>query len=270
MIRALLLACLLVPAAAWAQDPAEMNPLQHARSHYVYPQDIRLAKLKELGQLEGSVSKEQLDALAKEINFGRITDLVSGTLEDVPLVQALRWIVQGSESLSVAIRVTPRLAAVKVTTTFKRAPVEDALAAVLELYSDVVEANRKGPVITVRERRSAEAKPSEAVELAKPRDDAAALNRLREKAKEGEAAFRRFAASGDQGAAEEAMTKLTRALDGMTELLYDPHGPYVDPSDRDFLKPEYEGYEVELMQWGQLLHDLAKQTKDAPWRKRKK
>lgn len=281
MTRMLLLACLLAAPLAPGQEAKPKNPLKHENSFYRYPLHARLAKVKELEKLGQSLGTERLDTLVQEINSQHIRELVSGSLNEVSLVQALRWITEDASEVSMVIRVSPKLESVKVTASFNKTPVRDVVLSILRLYPDVLQWEEEGKVVIVREAvelapevpLEVEVSPSSVeVEASQPRDDAAALSRLRQTAKEGEAAFLRFTRSNhtDQAAAEEAMTKLMLAVDGLTQLLFGPQGNFVDPNDPEFLKGEYEGYEVELQHWGQLLHDLAKRTRDAPWRKPKR
>ncbi|MEZ6184599.1 MAG: hypothetical protein R3F62_06250 [Planctomycetota bacterium] len=94
------------------------------------------------------------------------------------------------------------------------------------------------------------------------RDDGQALEAIRRNALEGEAAFRRWNQDEtDDAAYEEAVSKLRGAVGRLTELLYDPRGPYVDPNDPEYLRAEYEGYEMDLQRWGQLVHDLSKRRR---------
>ncbi|MCA8920375.1 MAG: hypothetical protein KDD82_01125 [Planctomycetes bacterium] len=94
------------------------------------------------------------------------------------------------------------------------------------------------------------------------RDDSQSLEAIRETAKQGEAAFHKWNQNeGDQAAFDEAMSKLQTSVDKLTQILYDPKGPYVDPQDPEYLKGEFEGYEKELQHWGQLVHDLLKRRK---------
>ncbi|MEZ6189252.1 MAG: hypothetical protein R3F62_30150 [Planctomycetota bacterium] len=256
-MRPLLLALCLASATL-----AQESPLEFADTLRELPLEQRLEQLSLLKEHQEDLSEEQFKALTLEVEAKQRVTVVSGALDDVPLLQALRLLCAGGEAsrASFVLRPSPELAAVRVTASFRQTPLRDALIAVLELYPDVVDWDEEGDVLMIR---AVQAEVEVEVEV--PAETRQELERLLTLGEEGLTAYTRWIGEGqaDPALLEQADQKLGAALTDLEKLLYDPNGPFVDPQEPGLLRASFADLEEALNRFGQARFDLEKKRPSA-------